>query len=70
MKLCDFGSAFKADESQESGEYLVSRFYRAPETILGFAPTSKIDVWSLGVTLAELFSNKIVFDGKNNSEIL
>ncbi|KAL7691185.1 putative protein kinase [Plasmopara halstedii] len=36
IKLCDFGSAFKMDEGkQDPTPYLVSRFYRAPEIVLG-----------------------------------
>ncbi|ETM44109.1 CMGC/DYRK/PRP4 protein kinase, variant 3 [Phytophthora nicotianae] len=38
IKLCDFGSAFKADNGkQDPTPYLVSRFYRAPEIVLGLA---------------------------------
>jgi serine/threonine-protein kinase PRP4 len=34
--LCDFGSAFReTDTDNEPTPYLVSRFYRAPEIILG-----------------------------------
>ena len=51
-------------------DYLVSRFYRAPEIILGFVPDQKIDIWSAGVTLYELFTGQILFDGRNNTEIL
>ncbi|GLE03879.1 hypothetical protein PINS_up012790 [Pythium insidiosum] len=36
IKLCDFGSAFKVDEGKhDPTPYLVSRFYRAPEIVLG-----------------------------------
>ena len=41
IKLCDFGSCLKVpdDLSEEMvTEYLVSRFYRAPEIILGCVP--------------------------------
>ena len=51
-------------------DYLVSRFYRAPEIIIGCVPDQKIDIWSAGVTLFELFTGQILFDGRNNSEIL
>ena len=34
LKLCDFGSAM-FDGENELTPYLVSRFYRAPEVILG-----------------------------------
>jgi hypothetical protein len=36
VKLCDFGSAFReTDTDNDPTPYLVSRFYRAPEIILG-----------------------------------
>ena len=36
VKLCDFGSAFReTDSDNDPTPYLVSRFYRAPEIILG-----------------------------------
>ena len=36
VKLCDFGSAFfETDTDNDPTPYLVSRFYRAPEIILG-----------------------------------
>lgn len=38
VKLCDFGSAFReTDTDNDPTPYLVSRFYRAPEIILGLA---------------------------------
>ena len=73
IKLCDFGSCLKVPEEvgpQMVTEYLVSRFYRAPEIIVGCVPDSKIDIWSAGVTLFELFTGKILFNGKSNSEVL
>jgi serine/threonine protein kinase len=36
VKLCDFGSAFReTDSDNDPTPYLVSRFYRAPEIVLG-----------------------------------
>ena len=35
IKLCDMGSALLAGAANEPTPYLVSRFYRAPEVILG-----------------------------------
>lgn len=49
---------------------LVSRFYRAPEIILGCPYDCKIDIWSLGCTLYELYTGKILFSGRNNNEML
>jgi serine/threonine-protein kinase PRP4 len=35
LRVCDFGTAFPVEESSLV-EYLVSRFYRAPEIVLGY----------------------------------
>lgn len=35
IKLCDLGSAIYVNGRSEPTPYLVSRFYRAPEVILG-----------------------------------
>jgi serine/threonine-protein kinase PRP4 len=69
MKLADFGSAFPTDE-MEITPYLVSRFYRAPEIILGLPYNTSIDIWSVGCTLYELFTGKILFPGNSNNQML
>ena len=69
--LCDFGSAFFTTDSDNlPTPYLVSRFYRAPEVILGQEYDAAIDIWSVAVSLAELFLGKVLFAGKNNSDML
>ncbi len=51
--------------------YLVSRFYRAPEIILGLQPlTYAIDLWSLAVTAGELFLGSVLLKGANNNDML
>lgn len=70
IHLADFGSAVDMSESVEVAPYLVSRFYRAPEIILGLSPTYAIDLWSLAVTAAELFLGKVLFQGTNNNDML
>ncbi|KAH8695319.1 kinase-like domain-containing protein [Talaromyces proteolyticus] len=69
LKICDLGSASPASEN-EITPYLVSRFYRAPEIILGVAYDYAIDVWSIGCTLYELYTGKILFTGRNNNQML
>ncbi|KAJ1953511.1 U4/U6 small nuclear ribonucleoprotein prp4 [Linderina pennispora] len=68
-KLGDLGSACDVEEN-EITPYLVSRFYRAPEIILGMPYDYAIDMWSLGVTLFELYTGRIMFPGRNNNEML
>jgi serine/threonine-protein kinase PRP4 len=50
--------------------YLVSRFYRAPEIILGLTYDYAIDIWSVGCTLFELYTGKILFPGRSNNQML
>jgi serine/threonine-protein kinase PRP4 len=69
LKICDLGSASDAFDN-EIAPYLVSRFYRAPEIILGMPYDFAIDVWSVGCTLYELYTGKILFTGRNNNQML
>ncbi|KZT11177.1 kinase-like protein [Laetiporus sulphureus 93-53] len=69
LKLCDLGSASDASEN-EITPYLVSRFYRAPEIILGVPYDPALDIWSVGCTLYELYTGKILFPGRSNNHML
>ncbi|CAF0929432.1 unnamed protein product [Adineta ricciae] len=69
LKLCDFGSASYASDC-EITPYLVSRFYRAPEIILGMRYDFSIDLWSVAVTIYELYTGRVMFPGKSNNEML
>ncbi|XP_054274882.1 serine/threonine-protein kinase PRP4 homolog [Macrosteles quadrilineatus] len=69
LKLCDFGSASHVAEN-EITPYLVSRFYRAPEVILGIPYDFGVDMWSAGCTIYELYTGKIMFSGKSNNQML
>jgi serine/threonine-protein kinase PRP4 len=69
LKICDLGSASDAAEN-EITPYLVSRFYRAPEIILGMKYDFAIDIWSIGCTLYEMYTGKILFTGRTNNQML
>ncbi|KAG2458400.1 PRP4B kinase, partial [Polypterus senegalus] len=69
LKLCDFGSASHVADNDIT-PYLVSRFYRAPEIIIGKPYDYGIDMWSVGCTLYELYTGKILFAGKTNNHML
>ena len=45
-----------------------SRFYRAPEVILRLKYTEKVDIWSLGCILVELYTGEPLFPGNNEQE--
>jgi mitogen-activated protein kinase 1/3 len=67
VKLCDFGmSRGIKEENILLTEYVVTRYYRAPEVMLSSHHyTKKIDVWSVGCAFAELISKKFLFPGEN-----
>ena len=69
LKVCDLGTAAFADDA-EITPYLVSRFYRAPEVILGIPFDYAIDMWSIGCTLFELYTGRILFAGSDNNQML
>ncbi|CAD6503578.1 BgTH12-03238 [Blumeria graminis f. sp. triticale] len=69
LKICDLGSASDASDN-EIAPYLVSRFYRAPEIIIGMQYDFAIDIWSVGCTLYELYTGKILFTGRTNNQML
>lgn len=68
IKVIDFGSACYDHEKIHS--YIQSRFYRAPEVILGAGYSVAIDMWSLGCILAELYTGQPLFPGRDEKEQL
>jgi dual specificity tyrosine-phosphorylation-regulated kinase 2/3/4 len=66
IKIIDFGSSCMDDEKMYT--YIQSRFYRAPEIILGIPYTYPIDMWSFGCIIAELFTGVPLFPSENEKE--
>lgn len=48
--------------------YTQSRFYRAPEVLLGIRYECSLDMWSLGCILVEMYSGKVLFEGRDKEE--
>ncbi len=67
IKLCDFGMSRNLKEDDLTlTEYVVTRYYRAPEIMLSSHHYSKkIDVWSVGCSFAELLTKRFLFPGEN-----
>ncbi|KAI1110818.1 serine threonine protein kinase, CMGC group [Nemania sp. NC0429] len=61
--LCDFGSAVCGDE--EHREDAQPNVYRAPEVILGALWTYKIDIWSAGCMVWDLFEGDHLFPSQD-----
>ncbi|XP_073954567.1 homeodomain interacting protein kinase isoform X1 [Choristoneura fumiferana] len=64
VKVIDFGSASHVSKAV-CNTYLQSRYYRAPEIILGLAFCEAIDMWSLGCVVAELFLGWPLYPGSS-----
>lgn len=68
IKVIDFGSS--CYEHQRIYTYIQSRFYRAPEVILGGKYGMPIDMWSLGCILAELLTGYPLLPGEDEGDQL
>ncbi|KAJ2872253.1 serine/threonine protein kinase, CMGC, dual-specificity [Coemansia aciculifera] len=68
IKVIDLGSS--CFETERVYTYIQSRFYRAPEVILGLPYGTGIDVWSLGCIVVELLTGYPLFPGENEREQL
>ncbi|CAH0522461.1 unnamed protein product [Peronospora belbahrii] len=64
LKLCDFGLA-RGIQGMDSGltEYVVTRWYRAPELLLSSRYDKQMDVWAIGCILAEMLGRRPLFPG-------
>ncbi|CAP32320.2 Protein CBR-KGB-1 [Caenorhabditis briggsae] len=67
LKVLDFGLARKknVDTSMRMSDYVVTRYYRAPEVILGLPYSEKVDIWSVGCIFAEMINHTVLFPGKD-----
>ena len=71
VKIADFGQARSIASEGDEGdpnmtEYVATRWYRAPEIVLGSNKYSKaVDIWSVGCILGELIIGKAIFPGKS-----
>ena len=72
VEICDFGFARKLKFNEEKSEYekmteyITTRWYRAPEMILGqgnYGP--EVDFWSIGCLMGEMASGNPMFPGEN-----
>jgi serine/threonine protein kinase len=84
LKLCDLGlSRHMRDAAgggvggggagEEAGftDYVVTRWYRAPELLLGSRRyTAKVDLWAAGCVVAELLARRPLFGGDDPSDML
>lgn len=66
IKIIDFGSG--CYENERLYTYIQSRFYRAPEIMLGIPYSCSIDMWSFACIIVEIHIGYPLFPGENEQE--
>ena len=79
LKICDLGLsrhitdslAVPEGEDAKFTDYVVTRWYRAPELLMGNKRYStKVDMWAAGCILGELMGRRPIFSGDDTSDML
>lgn len=71
VKVCDFGLARSIAETDSKDshvmtDYVATRWYRAPEILLGSPNYTKgVDMWSIGCIIGELLDGQPLFPGSS-----
>jgi len=66
LKILDFGLARTAGGSFMMTPYVVTRYYRAPEVILGMGYQEVVDIWSVGCIFGEMIRGQVLFPGTDH----
>ena len=66
VAIADFGLARFFDPEERMSFGVVTQWYRAPEVVTDAQYDAKVDVWSCGVIMCELFMGSHIFPGKPN----
>uniref|UniRef100_A0A4W3HD89 Stress-activated protein kinase JNK n=1 Tax=Callorhinchus milii TaxID=7868 RepID=A0A4W3HD89_CALMI len=66
LKILDFGLARTAGTSFLMTPYVVTRYYRAPEVILGMGYKENVDIWSVGCIMGEMIRGGVLFPGTDH----
>lgn len=71
IKIIDFGSSeFIESKKKRIYDYIVSRYYRAPEILYNSIYNQKIDIWSIACIFYELLFKLPIFPGKNSRDLV
>jgi len=69
VQVCDLGSACHVNSGQPLTAYICSRFYRAPELLLGSRNYgTSVDIWSLGCVVAEMALLSPLLEGEDTGD--
>jgi len=72
LKLCDFGFARKwTDTNNNLTDYVATRWYRAPELLLGQRTYNKsVDLWAIACIMGEITDTEPLFPGDDEIHTL
>jgi len=71
VRLCDFNlSRPIGDDSREMTDYVVTRYYRAPEILCRKSYNTAADIWAAGCIFVEMFTRVPLFKGKHTQSQL
>lgn len=71
LKLCDFGFARPMNPSAVLTDYVATRWYRAPELLVGNLGYHKpVDMWAIGCIMGEIIDGQPLFPGESEIDQL
>lgn len=68
IKIADFGFIKNCNENSILTDYISTRWYRAPEILVGRKYDQKVDIFAFGCLMAELWLLQPLFPGWNELE--
>ena len=67
LKILDFGLARSRNgHNHNMTPYVVTRYYRSPEVVLGMRYGPNVDIWSVGCIMGEMVRGRVVFCGTDH----
>jgi len=70
LKIIDLGSCYISKTKKLNSTYVQSRYYRAPEVVMGCDYSHGIDIWSFGCIIYELLTGTPLFRCKSSSDLI
>ncbi|KAJ4724336.1 Kinase-like protein [Melia azedarach] len=68
IKIADFGLAREIETSSPYTEDITTLSYRAPEMFFPCQYSSKVDMWAMGVIMAEMITLRLLFPGNGEAD--